>query len=376
MNLYLHLNLDIPTHTTVLNWTKKQGISQFRTKEFYQREKWVLILDESIQFGNKKLLLVVAVPEHRCRHGNALSYRDLTPLVLQVSDSWKSEDIVPVIKQHIDLTQIAYCISDNGNNLTCAIKSLKCKHIQDINHMFSLIIQSVFGKNTLFNDYTKALSLLRAQKSMSKIARIVPPNQRIMSRFMNLTPLFEWGMKMLHLLDTNQLTDHEKMVLSFLETFREFIFDTYQILIRLNNMQKILKDKGFNVESAKEVRKEFSDMKSDNALKVNIQLDKYLIDLTSKAAGETICCSSDVIESCFGKYKEVVKGNKSVGITDLCLYMVSMMGKNSSEKTQKAMETVNIKQLKEWKIKNVPKTLFAEKTDINKKIDRTYFYKK
>ena len=63
LNLYLNLNFGVPTHTTVLNWTKKQGISHFRDDQFYEEEKWVLIADESIQFGNKKLLLVLAVPE-------------------------------------------------------------------------------------------------------------------------------------------------------------------------------------------------------------------------------------------------------------------------------------------------------------------------
>jgi len=29
----------------------------------------ILLADESIQFGNKKLLLVLAVPEQRCRQG-------------------------------------------------------------------------------------------------------------------------------------------------------------------------------------------------------------------------------------------------------------------------------------------------------------------
>ena len=182
-NIYLNLNVGTPSHTTVLNWTKKQAISHFRDNEFYNHETWVLIADESIQFGNKKLLLILAVPEHRCKQGKSLSYSDLTPLVLKVNASWKSENIASEIRQHIDLKQIAYCISDNGSNLTCAFNSLKCKHIIDINHKFSLIIQSVFANNCLFNDYTKALSLFRAQKSVSKIARIVSPNQRIMSRF-------------------------------------------------------------------------------------------------------------------------------------------------------------------------------------------------
>jgi len=370
LNLYLHLNVGTPSHTTVLNWTKKQGISHFRDSEFYNQGKWVLIADESIQFGNKKLLLILAVPEERCKQGKALSYGDLTPLVLQVSASWKSENIVSEIHRHIDFKQIAYCISDNGSNLTCAFKSLNVKYIMDINHKFSLIIQSVFENNCLFNDYTKALSLFRAQKSVSKIARIVSPNQRIMSRFMNLTPLFEWGVKMIILLDNNQLTMEEQTALSFLKPYRAFIFDTYQILIRLNKMQNFLKNNGFNNKNAKEAMCLFSDMNSDNSLKIKELLKLYFADLSFKAKeSKTICCSSDIIESCFSRYKRIVKGNKSVGISDLSLCIAAMMGENSLDKTKHSMETIKTEQLKDWKTKNVSKTIFAEKRELNKKVN-------
>jgi DNA-binding phage protein len=372
LNLYLRLNLDIPTHTTVLNWTKKQGVSQFRDKEFFQHEKWVLIVDESIQFGNKKLLVVFAVPEHRCSQSKSLSYKDLTPLVLKVSASWKSDNIVSALREHIDPEQISYCVSDTGGNLTCAFNALKCKHIPDINHKFSLMMQSLFENDVHFIEYTKALSSLRAQKSMSKMARIVPPNQRIMSRWMNLTPLLEWGMKMIHLLDKTELTEDEKTVLSFLKPLKEFLFDIYQILVRLNDIQKLLKNKGFNDENLQKAISKFSDMKSNNSLKIKRQVENYFDELTSKAEGKTICCSSDIIESCFGRYKEIVKGNKSFGISDLCLCIAAMTGKNNANN---AMETVSIKQLKEWKTKNISKTLFAEKTELNKKVDRSYFMK-
>ena len=54
-NLHLELSLGTPTHTTVLNWTKKQGVGNFREKDYFNSGEWVLIIDESIQFGNKKL---------------------------------------------------------------------------------------------------------------------------------------------------------------------------------------------------------------------------------------------------------------------------------------------------------------------------------
>jgi len=373
INLYLNLNIGNPTHTTVLNWIKKQGISNFKEKEFYIREKWVLIVDESIQFGNKKLLLVLAVPESRCREGRALSYSDLTPLVLKVGASWKSKDITSEIRRHINLKQVSYCISDGGNNLTHTYRTLKWKYIPDINHKFSLIVQSVFEKDPLFVDFTKSLSLLRGQKSMSKIARIVSPNQRIISRFMNLTPLFMWGAKMLVLLDKNQLTPEEEAALSFLRPNRAFIFDTCRLLLTMNKIQKLLKNKGYNVETAREALSFFSGMNGSNVLKIKKQIENYFADLSSKTKkGTTICCSSDIIESCFGKYKEIVRGNKTVGISDLCLCIAAMTGSKNLDGTNCAMETVNMRQVKDWKNKNVSKTLFAEKQELNMKVER-YF---
>jgi hypothetical protein len=297
-------------------------------------------------------------------------------LILKTSASWKSDDIITEIEHNIDLNQVAYCISDTGNNLTRTFRLLNCKHIADINHKFTLMIQSVFEHHPLLDTYTKALSSLRAQKSMSKIARIVPPNQRIMNRFMNLTPLFKWGIKMIHLLDNNELTDDEALALSFLEPLREFVGDAYKILVRMHKMQKILKNKGFNENTAKEAMKVFSNMKSNTSVKIKELLDEYFADLTIKTEGKTICCSSDIIESCFGKYKEVVKGNKTVGISDLCLCIAAMTGENNSDKTNQAMEEISIKHVKDWGAKNITKTLFAEKIELNKIMERNYIWKK
>ena len=97
--------------------------------------------------------------------------------------------------------------------------------------------------------------------------------------------------------------------------------------------------------------------------------------MSSKAKGKTICCSSDIIESCFSKFKMISKGNKSVGISDLFLCIAAMLGHNNPNKTKESMELVSIKKLKEWKTKNISKTLFAEKIEINKKIDRKYYTK-
>ena len=55
-----------------------------------------------------------------------------------------------------------------------------------------------------------------------------------------------------------------------------------------------------------------------------------------------------------------------------CLCIAAMTGSKNLDGTNCAMETVNMRQVKDWKNKNVSKTLFAEKQELNMKVER-YF---
>ena len=132
LKISFDLNLRVPSHVTILNWVKKQGIANFRDKEFFNQEKWILIVDESIQFGNKKLLAVLAFPASKQNLGRALTYKDLVPLVLKSSESWKASDIEAEIRSRIDLKQILNVISDNGHNLKKMYALTGLIHIEDV----------------------------------------------------------------------------------------------------------------------------------------------------------------------------------------------------------------------------------------------------
>jgi hypothetical protein len=64
-------------------------------------------------------------------------------------------EIAKEISKHINAKQILYALSDNGSNIIKAVNKLNIKHIEDINHKFSWIIQKVFESNADFKSYTK-----------------------------------------------------------------------------------------------------------------------------------------------------------------------------------------------------------------------------
>lgn len=173
LNLSLHLNLRAPSHATVLVWMKKQGIANFRERDFFAKEKWVLIIDESVQFGNKKLLVVVAIKENEIKAGSPIRYKDLIPLIIKASGSWKSDEIGAEIKSCINLDNVSYSVSDNGNNLKGCYQLTGLLHIEDIGHKFSWFMKQVFEKYPDFEEYTKHLPALRGKLSLSKIGFVL-----------------------------------------------------------------------------------------------------------------------------------------------------------------------------------------------------------
>lgn len=368
MNISFNLNLRVPSHVTVLNWVKKQGIANFRDKDFYTNEKWILIIDESIQFGNKKLLAIMAVPASKQNQGRALTYKDLVPVVLKSSESWKANDIESEIKSCIDIDQILYVLSDNGNNLKSTYSQLGLKHIEDVGHKFSWIIKETLEKQDDFESYTKQLSGMRGRLSMSKFAHIIPPNQRIVSRFMNLTPLFNWGSKMINLLENNQLSDDEREKVAFVNNYSELIHQTTSILGTLNKIQQLLKNKGFNKQTMNQSLKLLENHNDERSVKIREKVCKYFHETIQKMEKQaTILCSSDIIESCFGKYKSIVKENKTVGITDLCLCISCLIGESDFEQTKQTMTKIKISEIKEWKDKNIGMTLYQKRNTLYKK---------
>lgn len=369
LNLSFHLNLRVPSHTTVLVWMKKQGIANFRERDFFEQEKWVLIIDESVQFGNKKLLVVVAVKESEIKVGSPLGYKDLIPLVIKASVSWKSDEIGAEISSCIDLKHVSYTVSDNGNNLKGCYQITGLTHIEDIGHKFSWFMKQVFENYPDFEGYTKHLSGLRGKLPLSKFAHLIPPNQRIISRFMNLTPLFHWGCRVMKLLDKNLLNEEEKEKVGFVLHYREFILQTNHLLSILNSVQQTIKMKHLCDVTKKECLKELDKIKDAKGKEVTKMIKEYFENTLCKLPkNKNILCCSDIIESCFGKYKEVVKSNKSVGVTDLCLTISCLTSIHDFQNTKYSLEKVKVKQINEWRNKNVGESLLAKRNELFRKV--------
>ena len=63
---------------------------------------------------------------------------------------------------------------------------------------------------------------------------------------------------------------------------------------------------------------------------------------------ETILCTSDILESAFGKYKNYVSCNPMAGITDLALCIAAFTCSLTLEEITEALETVREDEVRQW----------------------------
>ncbi|MDD2385256.1 MAG: hypothetical protein PHP52_00550 [Bacteroidales bacterium] len=66
-----------------------------------------------------------------------------------------------------------------------------------------------------------------------------------------------------------------------------------------------------------------------------------------------LVCTSDIVETTFGKYKNELSKNPMNGITDLALIIPALTSNLLDDEIKKAIDSCTCKMLKEWKIENL-----------------------
>ena len=369
---YTDIDLETPKHTTIISFVKKVGIYNLE-KPKERANDWVIILDESIEFGNEKILVILGIREKNIDFTRALKYQDLVPLTIKISNSWKGEDIkneIELLKEEIG--EIKYAVADMGNAIKKALRLVEISHVEDITHKISWFIKRIYEKDERFKSYTKKLAHLRGSMPLSKLAYILPPAQRVHSRFMNLKPIVDWGNSIVQLFESEKELKPEREKLGFVSDYKAFLNEIDQVISIAIKIQKNVKNSSLSkktLNKCKLLLKEIGDNKNIDTFKAQVMSYlKEMLSIEIKIESSKLVCTSDIIESCFGKYKSFINANPSIGITDLCL-TISAITCDYRQETEilNAMESVRTDKLIKWKDENIGKTLLSRRKEVIKK---------
>lgn len=346
-----------PNRNTIENWVKKCGLGIYNTPKNTQKSKdYALVVDDSMMMGSEKLLLTLGIPAKH--QGSPLTGKDVSILDMSVSSSWNGEGIkdrLLAASAKIGYSP-QYVISDNASIMTNGVGRTSLPHHHDISHSLGMYLERCYKNEEDFISYTKSMSEAQFKHNMKNTAYLLPPRQRTIARFINLSNWVEWSHRMLNVY--HKLTPEERAIYAFVPVNASLIDELLEVMKCINSLEKEFKRNGFSWNTI------------DRCLKT-IQNTLFSGNHRMRKLGEAICdflqnegkvlenqksehyISSDILESIFGIYKRRKSPNKLFGVTSFILFMPAYMqlSKRQSPNNhtiKKHLENVRLSQIHEW----------------------------
>ena len=353
-SLYLILNLSgrVPSHGSIRNWLCKHGIYRLQESSNSAKNR-VLYVDESIILGGEKILLILGISVDKISFEGSVKHQDVEVLHVSSEKEWKAESIVPILTKIEKNGGISYIISDQGTNLTKAYNLCQYTHIEDCTHILANFLKKIYERYPLFETFRKLIGEVRKKWFLNKAnSQYMPPSMRGKMRFANIFPCVDWAKKRLD--NWDNLDESITEFLVFLKEHEAFIEELVEQSKIFKRVCSILKNKGFSEVEKATIFKELSIQTDNKNVKTFIEnILGYLENLIQKSIdlGEkSILCSSDIIESFFGKFKQKINPNCPHKLTEFMFTIANFSDNFNEDELQKALESVKIKNLKKYKM--------------------------
>jgi len=350
MFICLGLHSQIPSHSSIRNWICKCGIYRVKMRPA-SSEGLVIFVDESITFGSEKILLILGICKSKIKENKSLTHEDMSVLYVSAGKEWKGERIKEEIGKIAQGEKIKYVVSDQGTNLRKAYKLLNYSHIEDCTHVLANYLKAIYGKDEDFETFRKLIGKLRQSWNLSKEkSQYMPPTMRGKMRFANIFPCVSWAKKMLRDWDTLSEEVKVKLKLSFIKENSDFITSLFEVEEIFKFVCAKLKNEGFGSSQKQEILDMFSEGIWGERSSIFVENCRdYLTNLKQKSElldEEHLLCSSDIIESYFGKFKAKVNPNNRSGLTEFIFTIATFGQAFSQEEVKNAMQNIKIKDFK------------------------------
>ena len=299
-----------PSHVTIRNWVLRCGYYALEKGEEKIGE-YVGIIDESIEIGGEKLLLLLGLKLQKHKSFCApLQMTDMEVLGMEVQKSWTGDAVSEFVesrqKRHGKM-KFRYIISDGGSALLNALRQLSLSNVRDCTHIMMNIAKKLFSKDVELSKFCAQVGQLRQSLCLTKLACLLPPTLRDKDRFVRVFTLTDWYRRIM--LHWDNLPTEAQQKFDFLFDFKDLIERMEQIRSLIAISSKLLKSAGISEQSILLWEERIKEYSEKNKLTIEAEyfitaIRQYLqkhITLANKY-GRLLCCS-DIIESSFGRYK-------------------------------------------------------------------------
>lgn len=370
------LSLDIPHWTTGRLWLMRVGHAML-TQPLEQADDWAWLTDHSVQIGQEKFLAIVGLRLRDLpKPGTCLQHHDLQLIALVPQTNWTGEDVNQALEAAVERTGVPRVIvNDHGTDLHSGVQLFQQRHgttveIYDLKHKAACLLKRRLEKHPRWLEFQRQSGQTRCAVQQTELAFLAPLTPKTKARFMNLQPQLEWADGVLDVLreppaKVLEWVSRERLQekLGWLHEFAADVSEWSQWQQVVNLAVRYVDRHGLSRTTAKELSRELSGPWAHESTATLVQ---ELVEFVRSQGhqtkrGERFPGSTEVLESCFGKMKELEQQQSRGGFTSLVIAFGALLADTTSRFIKSAMQHSATQDVYQWCTENLGITLFGKR---------------
>lgn len=369
-------SLDIPHWTTARLWLMRLGHAML-TQPLKQADDWAWLADHSVQIGREKCLVILGIRLRDLpKRGQPLRHHDLHLIALVPRVSWTRREVEEALQDAVGRTGVPRVIvDDHGVDLAGGVEYFQQRHphtveIYDVKHKAACLLKHRLEKEPRWQEFQTRIGQTRCAVQQTELSFLTPPAPKPKARFMNLAPQLAWAEGTIDILheppaQVQQWASLKRLQekLGWLKAFAAVVAEwsewqqVVNITVEFVNRHGVYR--GVGRELRAELPRKFAHASSAALAK---ELITFLASQARRAQpGERFPGSTEVLESCFGKLKQLEKQQARGGFTTLVVSFGALLATTTSSAVNAALERSRVKDVGAWCKKHLGTTLFAQR---------------
>jgi hypothetical protein len=383
---FFELRQPVPSWYSGRLWLLRLGYYKLH-REQEHADDWIWIVDHSVQLGSEKCLVILGIRQSKLPQVELyLNHEDVEPIALLPVTHSNGEIVYQQLTQTVEKTGVPrQIVGDHGTDIKSGIERFCQDHeetcyIYDIKHKGAALLKRELNADPYWAIFIQLAAQTSKRVQQTLLSALAPPNQRSKARYMNVDKLVKWGQDKLIFLDLLQSEPDERFPpeqvedkLGWLKEYRDLLAEWQDLIDVVKTTEDYIKFVGIYRDCHIGLKQDpiFSPY-TDRAKRVGEELLTFIEHQSLKARPDEILLgSSEIIESVFGKLKNLEQDQVKSGFTAMLLSLAAAVSKTSGDVIQKALETVPTKKVFQWYRENIGQSVQSKKKEIQSLVRKT-----
>lgn len=379
---WLKADVAIPVYQAIRTWMQRLGLDRMQNARRVGGGLW--ITDHTNQIGKEKVLVMLRVPEDRPRDAGPLRQEELEVLAVIPSENWKRENVLEVYRATAERCGMPRAIASDGApelqepigmlgeilRKTAGKSPQQPLAIRDPKHFLANQIEALLTRDPAWQEFTKQLGGTRSAVQQTELAAFTPPAFKTKARFMNLAATLRWASTVLWHWDQPESQSRrgitaERMQdkLGWLRDFAPKLRQWQACQDVVDTALQFLNSQGLFHGATQQLRKLVAKFAAHPPCQQLIQaLVKFVQGYEDQLhTGEQLPMSTEILESCFAKYKQLEQQHSKGGFTSLLLTFPVLLRPTTAAEITASMQRVKVADIDAWKQQHLPTTLTSRR---------------